>query len=354
MVEKKKVAIACQGGGSQTAFTAGVLKALFKNEVHEQNEIVSLSGSSGGAVCAALSWYSMLKYAHGDKTPIEQRLDDFWRSNSTQNIMEETLNDSLMGFVQLVEKGMAPEWKIGPGSPIGQAMSSGLRAMFPRFYDFKNLLEAHLDFDEMEKLATPSSPVLLLGAANVLTGEFKKFSSLKKEIRVEALLASAAVPSIFPATRIGKDAYWDGLLSDNPPTNELIDGDIVGKDRKPDELWVIQINPEKRGEIPATPEEIIDRRNEMIGNGSLFQDLKQIEMVNKFLKEGAFTGDYIKEKNCKFVEIYIIKMSEDLMETLNYSSKLNRNAAFIDRLIKDGEKRGDLFLQNPEAMMVNS
>ncbi|MCP4117531.1 MAG: hypothetical protein GY737_19475 [Desulfobacteraceae bacterium] len=106
MPEKKKVAIACQGGGSQTAFSAGVLKSLFKNEAHKKNEIVALSGTSGGGICAALAWFSMLKAARGDTAPIEQRLTDFWRATSTQNVMEELLNDSLVGFVQLVDSGM--------------------------------------------------------------------------------------------------------------------------------------------------------------------------------------------------------------------------------------------------------
>jgi NTE family protein len=30
-----KIAITCQGGGSQTAFTAGVFKALFENNVQD-------------------------------------------------------------------------------------------------------------------------------------------------------------------------------------------------------------------------------------------------------------------------------------------------------------------------------
>ena len=35
-MDKAKIAIACQGGGSQTAFTAGVLIALLKNKAHEK------------------------------------------------------------------------------------------------------------------------------------------------------------------------------------------------------------------------------------------------------------------------------------------------------------------------------
>jgi NTE family protein len=60
---KEKIAIACQGGGSQTAFTAGVLSAFFEKELHRKKQVVSLSGTSGGAVCASLAWYGLLKAA---------------------------------------------------------------------------------------------------------------------------------------------------------------------------------------------------------------------------------------------------------------------------------------------------
>ena len=62
-MEKPKVAIACQGGGSQTAFTAGVLKALCenKNKIRDHFKIVSISGTSGGAICAFLIWYAHKK-----------------------------------------------------------------------------------------------------------------------------------------------------------------------------------------------------------------------------------------------------------------------------------------------------
>jgi len=48
---KTKIAIACQGGGSQTAFTAGVLKALCEAHLQDEFDFVSISGTSGGALC---------------------------------------------------------------------------------------------------------------------------------------------------------------------------------------------------------------------------------------------------------------------------------------------------------------
>jgi hypothetical protein len=57
---RRRVAIACQGGGSHTAFTAGVLKGLLGGDALSSYEIVGLSGTSGGAVCALLAWYALL------------------------------------------------------------------------------------------------------------------------------------------------------------------------------------------------------------------------------------------------------------------------------------------------------
>ena len=52
---RKRVAIACQGGGSHTAFTAGVLQGILL-ESPPDIDIVALSGASGGAICATLAW----------------------------------------------------------------------------------------------------------------------------------------------------------------------------------------------------------------------------------------------------------------------------------------------------------
>ena len=53
------VAIACQGGGSHTAFTAGVLRTLLPELADSDYRLVGLSGTSGGAISAtaALSGY---------------------------------------------------------------------------------------------------------------------------------------------------------------------------------------------------------------------------------------------------------------------------------------------------------
>src|SRR5262249_1954185 len=152
------------------------------------------------------------------------------------------------------------------------------------------------DFDEIQSWGpSPDRPVLVLGAANVVTGKLRKFISGKEVIRVEHVLASCAVPNIFPAVRIGADAYWDGLFSDNPPVDELIRPIFVGEGNIPDEIWLIKINPTRRESVPVEADDIFDRRNQLEGNISLFQQLMHIELLNDLLIADAFKKEYLSK-----------------------------------------------------------
>src|SRR5260370_28388008 len=99
---KTRIAIACQGGGSQTAFTAGVLQGLFEAGVQDEFNIMSLSGTSGGAVCAALVWYAIKR---GER-PVTKRLMAFWQDNTAQTPSERALNDLVVEWVRMVNRGM--------------------------------------------------------------------------------------------------------------------------------------------------------------------------------------------------------------------------------------------------------
>jgi NTE family protein len=53
---------------------------------------------------------------------------------------------------------------------------------------------------------------------------------------------------------------------------------------KPDEIWVIQIDPEERRAKLETTAEIEDRRNELSGNTSLNQELYFVRKINELVK----------------------------------------------------------------------
>ena len=354
---KPRIAIACQGGGSQTAFTAGVLQGLFEAGIQKNFEIVSLSGTSGGAVCAALVWYAIKK----GELPVWKRLLTFWNDNTPHTADEQFFNDWIVDWIRIINRGMWPSLQLSPGSPIVQTMmgyfSFGKRRAF---LDFAELLKSHINFDEIASWGPlPEKPVLVVGAANVLTGKLRKFISGKEVIRVEHIMASCAVPSLFPAVEIDSDAYWDGLFSDNPPVDELIQPSFVGIENVAEEIWLIKINPTRSKFIPVQPDDIFDRRNQLEGNVSLFQQLVHIELINDLILADAFNQNFLSKLNIKEpiripksfhddpdkpYHIPCIEMSEELQAVLDYEGKIDRCSKHLNLLIEDGKKRAREFL----------
>ncbi len=343
-MNKTKIAIACQGGGSQTAFTAGVLKAFFDNNIHQDKQIVGLTGTSGGALNAALAWYGLLKAAQGDTTPIGKRITDFWEDLMAKEPLELFLDKAATDAVRNISAGLLPGFEISPSNPWVQWMQSTLSKFLPRerFTNFKGLLEDHIQFSEIESLLQPDSPALLIGAANVKQGNLKIFSSKNGEFNVEAILASACIPNIFPAVRIGDDYYWDGLFSANPPVDELIQQRLMGKGNIPEEIWIILINPITCKTVPTQPGEIVDRRNQMIGNVSVLQDLEMLATFERILERKGFVEDVWKEYGYdldKWVKIRFMHMSREVQDSLDYPSKLSRHPELIHKLMEDGERQ---------------
>jgi NTE family protein len=132
MNTRTKIAIACQGGGSQTAFTAGALKGLAEAGLGGQCEVVSISGTSGGAVCAALVWFAFEK----DERPIWGRMIRFWQDNTAQNWLERAFNDLVVNSIRLANTGFIPTFAFSPASPLVQSVTAaatvGQRETFRR------------------------------------------------------------------------------------------------------------------------------------------------------------------------------------------------------------------------------
>lgn len=315
--DKTTVAIACQGGGSHTAFTAGVLKRLIA-DLPADHEVVGLSGTSGGAVCAATAWYGLL----ADDACVGDRLDSLWESLAARSIPDRTANEAGVLFARLESSGLP----IPQFSPYDTPLSETGHAMLRR------VIESHVEFDRIPDLLDDDSPRLTVSAVSVNDGQFKTFTD--EAITVDALLASTAVPHLFQAVTLDGRPHWDGLFSQNPPIKNFLT-DPTDVDEKPDALWIIQINPELRDETPRSLEAIVDRRNELAGNLSLRQEVDFIEQVNEWVADGSLDPDRYKR-----VDVDWIRLDEDL----SVASKLDRDPGFITDLMTAGETAAAEFL----------
>ena len=177
------MAIACQGGGSHTAFTAGVLKRLLGAEELDGYEVVGLSGTSGGAVCALLAWSALLE---DDPAAAGRLLEAFWADNSATTPMEQLVNAWVVWAARLENLVVLPA--VSPYDNPGSVAALA---------EFRRMLERRVDFGRLAAEDGGAGPMLLVGAVDVLSGEFKAFNSRRDRITADMVLASAAIPTLF-------------------------------------------------------------------------------------------------------------------------------------------------------------
>ncbi|HXN32777.1 MAG TPA: patatin-like phospholipase family protein [Polyangiaceae bacterium] len=320
--KKTRLAIACQGGGSHTAFTGGVLQGLLA-ELPEEVEVVALSGTSGGAICAALAWEGLLRK---DTALAIGKLESFWRTTSARAPWDRILNKVVMEVQSLRDMMVLPEVSPYHLPPLATER-------------FRENLNGYFDFAELRELARrPGAPALQIGAVEVLSGHFEIFQG--EELCVECLLASAAIPEMFRAVTVpGRGVFWDGLFSQNPPIHDLAHFGI-------DELWLIQINPSTISGVPMETHEILDRRNSLSGNLSMEQELGFIETFNRAIASG-------KLKDPAFRKITIERIALDRL--LSSRTKVDRSPELVGDLVAYGQAKAKWFLRarrksRPEAV----
>ena len=132
-----------------------------------------------------------------------------------------------------------------------------------------------------------------------------------RDITVEGVLASAAYPSVFQATEIDGEHYWDGGYMGNPPIFPIIynccSADVV----------LIMVNPIQIKQVPKSAQAILDRINTLSFNSSLMREMRAINFVNHLVDRGFTEGGRLKRMLIHCID------AEDEMGNLGVSSKLN-------------------------------
>jgi NTE family protein len=332
------VAVACQGGGSHCAFGAGVLLGLLaacdkRGELKaggERLRICGFSGTSGGAINALLAWYGLVHPegpAHGTTA-----LQSFWHDMAAHDPWDAVVNAATVMGIRL--RGVVPQLEAAP-NPVSDVAQARLRQQ----------IEAQVDFSRLGHWIRADSPRLLIGAADVLSGEFVVFRGGPGAVpTVDQVLASTAVPELFRpvAVEVGgvRRHFWDGLLSQNPPVRDFLSG--VPAAKTPDRIWVIRINPVTYASIPTQLHDILDRRNEMAGNIALEQERFFVQRVNEWLAQGLLPED--RYKHVEFREIVLEEKSQP-GDGLDYASKLDRRPVFLRHLMERGVAAAEHFLR---------
>ena len=186
--DRTNVAIACQGGGSHTAFTAGVLQTLLKEvDWEEECNLVGISGTSGGAFNALAAWYGLV--TEGPERSVEL-LEELWDALSAKGTADRAANSWVTALNRLEKSGF-PFPQVSPYDIPGDELGKER---------IRDALEGCIDFETIPPLCGRESPELVVGTVDVNGGVFETFTN--EDVTVDAVLASAAVPDLFEAVEL--------------------------------------------------------------------------------------------------------------------------------------------------------
>ena len=255
-----------------------------------------------------------------------ERLDFLWTTFAATTPAEIAHNQLVGTLLQWTSKGM-PFPASNPYGSHGKLGMAGLSMMGarPEYLGFPALLEALCpNFDTIDWPAVAKADLrILVGAIEVLSGNFEVFDSdktleqlgllpggpqfdqydatrwrMRRSLSLSGVAASGTLPEVLPAQVIADTVfptcapkttvtrngyYWDGLYSQNPPVRNLLDA--ATKQQKPDEIWVVRINPQEFNPASLTIglDDIRDRENDLAGNLSLNQELDHILTINRWI-----------------------------------------------------------------------
>ena len=328
MPEAKRIELALQGGGAHGAYTWGVLDRILEDP---RVEIAAISGTSAGAMNGAVLADGLVR---GGQEGARAALHDFWRAVSDAarfSPIRRSPIDVLMG-----------RWSLDT-SPGFIAMDLLSRVASP--YDLnlwnvnplRDLVERHVDFDNVNAC---SAAKLFVTATNVRTGLPRVFR--QGEITLDAVMASACLPSMYKAVEIDGEAYWDGGYVGNPALHPLVDESDCR------DLVIVQINPIRRDDIPTSAAEIANRLNEITFNSALIKELRAITLLRRLIEaEGIETE--------RFRDMRLHRIGGQGLEHFSASSKLNAEWAYLTHLRELGRAAAEEWLAaNAEAIGVRS
>jgi NTE family protein len=253
--------LALEGGGAHGAFTWGALDRLLQEETLE---IAWISATSAGAVNAVALAAGLLEDGHdGARAGLRAVWEAVAKAGVPDLVRLNPWLASLSRSTALAQ--VASMFSPYEFNPLG-------------FDPLRKLLEAHIDFAALRR---QPGPELLIAATHLSSGRARLFR--RQEITVEAVLASACLPTLHHAVTIDGQAYWDGGFSANP---DLV---TLARESPVADTLIVKLSAIDQNGVPTSAREIAGRVNQITFMQPMLRDVEVIEAVRRNHRDGLWT-----------------------------------------------------------------
>lgn len=300
------------GGGARAAYQAGVIKGIYDiaKELGIKNPFDVITGTSAGSINSAY-----LAAGFDDMETAVNDLFKLWSEIHSEQIFK-------IDSFSLIKMGLKWFFELTTGALFVKRKT--VRALLDTS-PLEELIKKHIKFDNIvTSVNNGSLKGFALKAANYSTGISETFimapdtidiwSGQGRQARREApnyrhIMASTAIPMIFPPVKIGGSHYGDGSLRNYTPLNPAIK---LGAEK----IFVIAasktIQDRFKASLSTTPS--LARILSLVLNSVLLDaidnDIEQLERRNEIL---AHVDDSkVSAMKMKHIKTLIIRPSKDI------------------------------------------
>jgi len=314
---ESKIALMLPGGGARGSYQVGVLKGIMEVLPDNKAPFKIITGTSAGAINAVVlaSYADDIKYGTA-------RLEKFWTSLHCSDIYR---TDALMiaktmfrviGSLLLGRFGVKAPKSLLDNSPLFRYLSKQLHL---------SNIQQHINDNSLDGLAITASSYdtsvaksFYQAKDSILAWNRYRRVGIPQTIKVEHIIASAALPFLFPAQSIRNEYYGDGGLRMGAPLSPAIH---LGAEK----ILVIGTRDENPIPTPTSLNEYPSMGElggymlDTIFMDTLMADLSRLNRINRTLE--LVSEENRSKTNLKTIHTMIIKPSVDVRDVTAHHAK---------------------------------
>ena len=278
---RSRAGLVLTGGGARAAYQVGVVKAvrdILGNPV--KNPFPILCGTSAGAINAA----TLAVYADSFSRGVANLLE-VWENMHCEHIYRTDAWHILRSGARWLSAMML----LSRHNPISLLDNSPLREMLERNLNFERI-QPHIDSGALYAVCVTASGYtsgqsvsFFQGVSGLAGWERNQRIGAAVSIKLDYLLASAALPFIFPAVKVHREYFGDGSMRQIAPVSPALH---LGADR----VLIVgtgrQVTDDARARSNTYPSlaQVAGHALNSIFLDSLMVDIERLERINRTVK----------------------------------------------------------------------
>lgn len=221
-IDSKKIGLILSGGGARAAYQVGVLKAIHKILPKDaENPYDVIAGTSAGAI----NGVALASYAENHRIGI-RHLERIWTGFSPEQIYRTDFKGVVSALARLTRTTLiGRKYKHDRVSLLD---NSPLRELLGEVIQFDNIQRA-IDNGALHAMSVTGSGLesgesvsFFQGHYSITNWQRHRRIGYRARVGLDHLMASSAIPMIFPSVQINQEYYADGAVRQLAPISPAL------------------------------------------------------------------------------------------------------------------------------------